>query len=46
MHRFMWDVHYQPLPGGGGRGSLPIAAIPYNTAPAPTTPWANPDATR
>jgi photosystem II stability/assembly factor-like uncharacterized protein len=43
MHRFMWDVHYQPLPGGGGgRGGLPIAAIPFNTAPAPTTPWAPP----
>jgi photosystem II stability/assembly factor-like uncharacterized protein len=42
MHRFMWDVHYQPLPGGGGRGGLPIAAVPFNTAPAPTTPWAPP----
>jgi photosystem II stability/assembly factor-like uncharacterized protein len=42
MHRFMWDVHYQPLPGGGGRGGLPIAAIPFNTAPAPATPWAPP----
>ena len=45
MHRFIWDVHYQPLPaggGGGGRGGLPIAAIPYNTAPGPGTPWANP----
>jgi hypothetical protein len=45
MHRFLWDVHCQPLPaggGGGGRGGLPIAAIPYNTAPAPGTPWTNP----
>jgi len=46
MHRFSWDVHLQPLGGGGGgRGGgagLPIAAIPYNTVPAPTTPWANP----
>ena len=45
MHRFLWDVHYQPLPaggGGGGRGGLPIAAVPYNTAPGPGTPWANP----
>jgi photosystem II stability/assembly factor-like uncharacterized protein len=46
MHRFMWDVHYQPLPGGGGRrgggGELPIAAVPYDTVPAPTTPWVGP----
>jgi hypothetical protein len=45
MHRFVWDVHYQPLPGsaaGGGRGGLPIQAIPYNTAPSPTTPWVSP----
>jgi len=43
MHRFMWDTHLQPLgSGGGGRGGLPIAAVPYNTAPAAGTPWANP----
>ncbi len=46
MHRFMWDVHCQPLPaggGGGGRGGLAIAAIPFNTGQAVGTPWANPD---
>jgi hypothetical protein len=49
VHRFIWDVHYQPLPavpggegGAGGRGGLPIQAIPYNSAPAPTTPWVTP----
>jgi photosystem II stability/assembly factor-like uncharacterized protein len=44
MHRFSWDVHYQPLDtgGGGGRGGLPIAAVPYNTAPASSTPWVGP----
>jgi hypothetical protein len=45
MHRFTWDVHYQPLPGGGGGrggGGLPIAAVPYDTAPSPTTPWVAP----
>jgi hypothetical protein len=44
MHRVTWDVHYQPLEGEGriGGPNLPIAAIPYNTVPAPTTPWANP----
>ena len=42
MHRFMWDLHYQPLVGGGGRGGLPIAAVPHDTAPAPNSPWAAP----
>jgi hypothetical protein len=46
MHRFTWDVHYQALQvsGGGGRGAgaLPIAAVPYNTVPAPTAPWVRP----
>jgi hypothetical protein len=43
MHRFAWDVHYQPLPGGGGgREGLPIAAVPYNTVVPPATPWASP----
>jgi photosystem II stability/assembly factor-like uncharacterized protein len=44
LHRFLWDVHYQPLPGGagGGRGGLPISAVPRNTAPAPGTPWVSP----
>jgi hypothetical protein len=44
MHRFTWDMHYQPLDGGGRLGgpNLPIAAVPHNTVPAPTTPWVNP----
>src|SRR6186997_2917390 len=44
MHRFTWDVHYQPLDGGGRLGgpTLPIAAIGRNTIAAPTTPWVNP----
>jgi hypothetical protein len=43
MHRFTWDLHYQPLAGGGGgRGGLPIAAVAHNTAPAPTAPWVSP----
>lgn len=44
MHRFMWDVHYQPLAAGGGRGGLPIAAVPYDTAVPPSTPWVAPGA--
>ena len=44
MHRFTWDVHYQPLDGGGriGGPNLPMAAIGHNTIAAPTTPWVNP----
>jgi hypothetical protein len=44
MHRFTWDVHYQPLDGGGriGGPNLPIAAIGHNTIATPTTPWVNP----
>ena len=46
MHRFTWDVHYQPLDWRRSRRvggpTLPIAAIGYNTVPAPTTPWVNP----
>jgi photosystem II stability/assembly factor-like uncharacterized protein len=39
MHRFLWDMHYQSLSGGGGRGGLPMAAIAHNTRPAPNSPW-------
>lgn len=44
MHRFTWDVHYQPLDGSTRLGgpTLPIAAIGHNTIQLPTTPWANP----
>ena len=51
MHRFTWDMHYQPLdplPGSAqamptiGGPNLPIAAVKYNTIAAPTTPWVNP----
>ena len=49
MHRFTWDMHYQPLdaldagqPVRIGGPNLPIAAIPQNTVAAPTTPWVNP----
>jgi hypothetical protein len=46
MHRFTWDVHYQPLgSGGGGRGGgLPIAAAAFDTVPPPSTPWVSPGA--
>ncbi len=44
LHRFYWDLHYQPLTGGGGggRGGLSIGAIPHKTAPSPGTPWVAP----
>jgi len=42
MHRFLWDLHYQPLRIAGGRGGLPIAAVPHDTPPAPTSPWVAP----
>jgi hypothetical protein len=40
MHRFLWDLHYQPVPGVPSQ--YPIAAVYRNTAPAPTSPWAMP----
>jgi photosystem II stability/assembly factor-like uncharacterized protein len=43
MHRFLWDMRWQPLPGGGGRGGgLGMAAIAHNTAPTPNSIWAAP----
>lgn len=35
-------MRYNPLPGGGGRGGLPIAAVPHATAPVPNSIWAAP----
>ncbi len=42
MHRFAWDLHYTPAPGG--RISYPIAAIPYNTPQNDSAPWVMPGA--
>jgi len=39
MHRFVWDLHYTPL---AGRPQYPISATPYDTPPAPTSPWVMP----
>ena len=38
-HRFVWDLHYQPL---NVPPSYPIAAVYANTAPEATSPWALP----
>src|SRR5207245_8492066 len=35
-------VHYQSAAISAGRGGLPIAAVPYDTVPVPTAPWAAP----
>jgi photosystem II stability/assembly factor-like uncharacterized protein len=40
MHRFLWDLHYAPVPGI--RPAYPIAAVPYDTAPDSTSPWVMP----
>jgi photosystem II stability/assembly factor-like uncharacterized protein len=40
MHRFLWDMHYTPVPGV--EPEFPIAATYHNTAPAATSPWAAP----
>jgi hypothetical protein len=40
LHRFVWDMHYPPLPGA--KPEYPIAAVPFNTVPAPTSPWIMP----
>jgi hypothetical protein len=40
MHRWLWDMHLQPVPGVAPQ--YPIAAVYMNTAPAPTSPWAVP----
>ena len=39
VHRFIWDLHYQPL---NVPPSYPIAAVYNNTAPDPTSPWVMP----
>ena len=40
MHRFLWDLHYAPIPGI--EPEYPIAAVYRRTAPQPTAPWAMP----
>jgi len=48
MHRFTWDMHYDPLPGagGGGRGGGGGAngAVPHRTYPGVNSPWVAPGA--
>ena len=43
MHRFSWDMHYDPIGAGGGRGGS-MGAVPHRTYPAVSSPWAAPGA--
>ena len=40
MHRFLWDMHYTPVPHV--EPEFPMTATYRNTAPAATSPWAAP----
>src|SRR6266478_6308249 len=40
MHRFLWDMHYTPVPNVVPE--FPISATYRNTAPEATSPWAAP----
>jgi photosystem II stability/assembly factor-like uncharacterized protein len=40
VHRFLWDLHYTPLPAV--EPQYPIAAVHHDTPPAPTSPWVLP----
>ncbi len=46
MHRFSWDLHYDPIAGMGGAGGEDAAtgAVPHRTYPAVNAPWAPPGA--
>ena len=45
MHRFTWDMHYDPLPGAaGGRGGGVVGAVPHRTYSSPGAPWVVPGA--
>jgi photosystem II stability/assembly factor-like uncharacterized protein len=40
MHRFLWDMHYTPVPDVDP--TYPMAATYRNTAPSATSPWVQP----
>ena len=46
MHRFTWDLHYDPIPGGGGGGrgggGGAGGAVPHRTYPSVSSPWVAP----
>jgi photosystem II stability/assembly factor-like uncharacterized protein len=40
LHRFLWDMHYTPLPGI--EPQYPMSAVNRDTPPSPTSPWVVP----
>jgi len=40
FHRFLWDMHYTPLPGV--EPEYPMSAVNRGTSPSPTSPWVVP----
>jgi hypothetical protein len=45
MHRFIWDMHYDPIPGtaaGGRGGGGANGAVPHRTYPGVNSPWVAP----
>ncbi len=43
MHRFLWDMHYTPIAGGGGRGGgYAMQAIAHDTPLSINSIWAAP----
>ena len=44
MHRFSWDLHYDPIAGGGGGrgGGGANGAVPHRTYPGVNSPWVAP----
>jgi photosystem II stability/assembly factor-like uncharacterized protein len=42
-HRFLWDMHYPPVPGMS-TGPDDEAAIPHDTPAVPSSPWVMPGA--
>jgi hypothetical protein len=45
MHRVVWEMHYDPITEGGGRGGGGSnGAVPHLTFPGVNSPWAAPGA--
>jgi len=40
LHRFLWDMHYTPLPAV--EPEYPMSAVNRDTPPSPTSPWVVP----